>query len=181
MQLNGSKTLENLKTAVAGESQAYAKYGIYGEIARKEGYEQIGDIFDMTAANERAHAELWLSLICEGIPATTQKALENAAGGEHYEWTDMYADFARTAREEGFENIAALFDMVGGIEKEHEARYRRFIEMLQSGKAFTEDGEAVWLCRSCGYIHHGKSAPMVCPVCKKKQAYFQRCCCPNTK
>lgn len=176
MQLDGSKTLENLKTAVAGESQARTKYNIYGEIARKEGYEKIGDIFDMTAANERAHAELWLSLLSEGIPATTQKALENAAGGEHYEWTDMYAGFAKTAREEGFDNIAALFDMVGSIEKEHEARYRCLLEQLQSGKVFTADGEAVWLCRNCGYIHHGQSAPLICPVCKKKQAYFERRC-----
>ncbi len=177
MQLDGSKTLENLKTAIAGESQARTKYTIYGEIARKEGFEEIGDIFDRTAANEKAHAELWLSIISEGIPANTQKALENAAGGEHYEWTDMYAGFAKTAREEGFENIAALFDMVAAIERDHEARYRSFIERLQSGKVFTEDGEAVWLCRNCGHIHHGKSAPKVCPVCKKPQSYFERSAC----
>ena len=174
MQLEGSKTLENLKTAVSGESQARTKYTIYGEIARKEGYEQIADIFDMTAANEKAHAELWLSIISEGIPENTQKALENAAGGEHYEWTDMYADFAKTAREEGFNNIATLFDMVAAIERDHEARYRKFIEQLQSGKVFTEDGEAVWLCRNCGHIHHGKEAPKICPVCKKPQSFFER-------
>lgn len=176
MQLDGSKTLENLKKAVAGESQARTKYNIYGEIARKEGYEKIGDVFDMTASNERAHAELWLSLLSEGIPATTQKALENAAGGERYEWTDMYADFAKTAREEGFDNIAALFDMVGSIEKEHEERFRCLIDELQSGKVFTADGETVWICRNCGHIHHGVSAPLVCPVCKKKQAYFEKRC-----
>lgn len=174
MQLDGSKTLENLKTAIAGESQARTKYTIYGEIARKEGYEAIGDIFDSTAANEKAHAELWLSLISEGIPANTQKALENAAGGEHYEWTDMYAGFAKTAREEGFDNIAVLFDMVGAIEREHEARYRCLIEQLEQGKVFTDDGETVWYCRNCGHIHHGKSAPQVCPVCKKPQSYFDR-------
>ncbi len=179
MQLDGSKTLENLKTAFAGEAQARTKYGAYAEIARKEGYEEIGDIFDMTAYNERAHAELWLSLISEGMPADTKKALENAAGGEHYEWTEMYAGFAKTARDEGFQNIAALFDMVGAIERDHEARYRKFYDMLNSGKVFTEDGEAVWVCRNCGHIHHGKSAPLVCPVCKKPQAYFERkekCC-----
>ena len=176
MQLDGSKTLENLKTAFAGESQARTKYTIYGEIARKEGYEEIGDIFDQTAANEKAHAELWLSILSEGIPANTQKALENAAGGEHYEWTDMYAQFARTAREEGFDNIATLFDMVGAIERDHEARYRRFIELLSQGKVFTEDGETVWLGRNCGHIHHGKSAPQVCPVCKKSQSYFEKKC-----
>lgn len=183
MQLDGSKTLENLKTAFAGESQARTKYTIYGEIARKEGYEEIGDIFDQTAANEKAHAELWLSILSEGIPANTQKALENAAGGEHYEWTDMYAQFARTAREEGFDNIATLFDMVGAIERDHEARYRRFIELLSQGKVFTEDGETVWLCRNCGHIHHGKSAPKICPVCKKPQSYFKRsqCCADKTE
>ncbi len=174
MQLDGSKTLENLKTAIAGESQARTKYTIYGELARKEGYEEIGDIFDMTAHNEKAHAELWLSIVSEGIPADTKKALENAAGGEHYEWTDMYADFAKTAREEGFDNIAVLFDMVAAVEREHEARYRRFIEELESGKVFTADGECVWICRNCGHIHHGKSAPMVCPLCKKPQAYFKK-------
>ncbi len=179
MQLDGSKTLENLKTAFAGESQARTKYTIYGEIARKEGYEQIGDIFDRTAANEKAHAELWLSIMSEGIPANTQKALENAAGGEHYEWTDMYASFAETARKEGFDNIAVLFDMVGAIERDHEARYRKFIELLSQGKVFTEDGEAVWICRNCGHIHHGKSAPQICPVCKKPQSYFERQCCSN--
>lgn len=173
MQLDGSKTLENLKTAFIGESQARNKYTFYGEIARKEGYQQIGDIFDMTAHNERAHAELWLSLMSEGIPATTQKALENAAGGEHYEWTEMYADFAKTARQEGFDNIANLFDMVASVEKDHEARYLCFLEQLNSGKVFTADGEVVWVCRNCGYLHTGKEAPKMCPVCKKPQAYFE--------
>ncbi len=173
MQLDGSKTLENLKTAISGESQARTKYNIYGEIARKEGYQQIGDIFDMTAANEKAHAELWLSLVSEGIPASTAKALENAAGGEHYEWSDMYADFAKTARDEGFDNIAKLFDMVANIEQSHEARFRFFLEQLQQGKVFTKDGETVWVCRNCGHVHTGKSAPMVCPVCKKPQDYFE--------
>ncbi|MGN0657783.1 MAG: rubrerythrin [Ruminiclostridium sp.] len=177
MQLDGSKTLENLKTAISGESQARTKYTIYGEIARKEGYQQIGDVFDRTAANEKAHAELWLSLVSEGIPASTKKALENAAGGEHYEWTDMYKSFAETARQEGFQNIAALFDMVASVEKEHEARYRRLMELIDQGKVFTEEGETVWICRNCGYLHHGKSAPMVCPLCKKPQDYFQRECC----
>lgn len=173
MQLDGSKTLDNLKTAFIGESQARNKYNIYGEKARKEGYEKIGDIFDMTAHNEHAHAELWLSLMSDGIPQTTQKALENAAGGEHYEWTEMYADFAKTAREEGFDNIANLFDMVASIEKEHENRYLCLLEQLNTGKVFTKDGEVVWICRNCGYIHVGKEAPKICPVCKKPQAYFE--------
>ena len=174
MQLDGSKTLENLKTAVAGEAQARTKYNIYGEIARKEGNRQIADIFDMTADNERAHAELWLSLISDGIPVNTLKALENAADGEHYEWSDMYAGFAQTAREEGFDNIAQLFDMVGQIEQQHEQRYRTLIEQINSGKVFTEDGETVWICRNCGHLHHGKEAPQFCPVCKKPQEYYKR-------
>lgn len=174
MQLDGSKTLENLKTAISGESQASTKYKVYGEIARKEGYQQIGDIFDMTSANEKAHAELWLSLVSDGIPATTAKALENAAGGEHYEWTDMYANFAKTAKEEGFNNIATLFEMVGSIEQSHEARYRCFLEQLEQGKVFTKDGETVWVCRNCGYVHTGTSAPKTCPVCKKPQDYFEQ-------
>lgn len=176
MQLDGSKTLENLKTAFAGEAQARTKYSMYGAIARKEGYEQIGDIFDKTAANEFAHAELWLSILSEGVPADTQKALENAAGGEHYEWTEMYAGFAKTAREEGFQNIAALFDLVGSIERDHEARFRRFLELLQNGQVFTESGETVWVCRNCGHLHHGPSAPQMCPVCKRPQSYFERQC-----
>lgn len=173
MQLEGSKTLDNLKTAFAGESQARNKYNIYGEVARKEGYQQIADIFDMTAHNERAHAELWLSLMSEGIPENTANALQNAAGGEHYEWTEMYADFAKTARDEGFDNIATLFDMVAQIEKDHEARFNCFLEQLNTGKVFTKDGEVVWVCRNCGHIHTGKKAPMVCPVCKRQQAFFE--------
>ena len=174
MQLDGSKTLENLKTAVAGEAQARTKYNIYGEIARKEGNREIADIFDMTADNERAHAELWLSLISDGIPVNTLKALENAAGGEHYEWSDMYAGFAQTAREEGFDNIAQLFDMVGQIEQQHEQRYRTLIDQINNGKVFTEDGETVWICRNCGHLHYGKQAPDFCPVCKKPQEYYKR-------
>ena len=174
MQLEGSRTLENLKTAVAGEAQARLKYNMYGDIARKEGYREVGDVFDMTADNERAHAELWLSLISEGVPANTVKALENAAGGEHHEWTEMYADFAQVARDEGFDNIAQLFDMVGQIEQRHEDRYRTLIEQINNGKAFTDDGEIVWICRNCGHLHHGKTAPEFCPVCKKPQEYFAR-------
>ncbi len=174
MQLDGSKTLENLKTAVAGEMQARTKYNIYAGIARKEGNLEIADIFDKTADNERAHAEMWLSQLSGGIPANTLAALENAAGGEHYEWTEMYAHFAKTAREEGFDNIASLFDMVGNIEKEHEERYRGLIELINSGRVFTEDGETVWICRNCGHLHHGSEAPEYCPVCKKPQSYFER-------
>ena len=173
MELEGSKTLENLKTAFAGEAQALTKYNAYAEKAKQDGYEEIAAVFYNTANNEKAHAELWLSLIEGGIPAT-DKALQNAAGGENYEWTTMYADYAKTARDEGFNNIAALFEMVGSIEKSHEDRYNCFRGMLTSGKVFTEDGETVWLCRNCGYLHHGKNPPEVCPVCRKPKAYFQR-------
>ncbi len=173
MELQNSKTLENLKTAFIGESQARTKYAIYAEKAKNEGYEEIAEVFTKTAMNEQAHAELWLGLIDNGIP-NTQIALENASNGENYEWTEMYAEFAKIAREEGFGNIALMFEMVGSIEKEHEERYNCFKELLINGKIFTEDGEAVWLCRNCGYIHHGKNPPKVCPVCKKPQAYFQR-------
>lgn len=173
MQLEGSKTLDNLKTAFIGESQARNKYNIYAEIARKEGFEQIGEIFDLTAHNEYAHARLWLSMMSDGIPSSTAKALENAAGGENYEWTQMYADFAKTAREEGFDNIADLFDMVAAIEKDHEARYRLFLDRLDKGKVFTKDGEVVWVCRNCGHLHTGKEAPIVCPVCKKQRSFFE--------
>ena len=174
MQLDGSKTLENLKTAVAGEAQAHTKYLIYSRIAKNEGYNDIADVFAETANNERAHAELWLSLISEGIPENTLKALEDAAGGEHHEWTQMYAEFAETAKKEGFDNIASVFEMVGAIEKEHEQRYRTLIEMINSGRVFSEEGETVWICRNCGHIHCGSEAPEYCPVCKRPQQYFER-------
>lgn len=173
MELKGSNTYENLKTAFAGESQARNKYTIYAEKARQDGYEEIAAIFEETAHNEKAHGELWLSQLEGGIPAT-QKALEDAAGGEHYEWTEMYADFAKTAKEEGFDNIARLFEMVGSIEKDHEARYRCFIEQLSQGKVFTAENEIVWVCTNCGYLHTGKTPPEYCPVCKKEKAFYQR-------
>ena len=174
MQLAGSQTLENIKTAFLGESQATIKYYIYGDIAKKDGYQEISGIFDNIAHNEYAHAQLLLSLISEGIPSDTVKALENAAGGEHYEWAEAYALFARTARDEGFDNIANIFDMIAAIEKDHEARFRFWIDQINNGRVFTNDGETVWICRNCGHIYAGTSAPQVCPVCKKPQAYFER-------
>ena len=173
MQLEGSRTLENLRTAVAAEAQARTKYNIYGGIARKEGNRQIADIFDMTADNERAHAEVWLSLISDGIPGNTQKALENAAGGEHHEWTEMYAEFAKTAREEGFNEIADLFEGVGKIEKEHEERYLALLKNIEDGVVFKKDKVAIWKCRNCGHIHVGEEAPEVCPVCNHPKSYFE--------
>ncbi len=173
MELKNSKTLENLKTAFAGESQARTRYEIYSEKAKNDGYEEIGEVFSKTAHNECEHAKIWLSFIENGLPST-EKALEIAAGGENYEWTEMYAEFAKTAHEEGFASIAALFELVGSVEKHHEERYNCFKEMLSEGKMFTADGETIWICRNCGHIHHGKSAPQICPVCKKEQSYFQR-------
>ncbi|MCH5325564.1 MAG: rubrerythrin family protein [Eubacterium sp.] len=173
MELAGSKTLENLKTAFTGEAEAVSKYTVYAEKAQQEGYQEISAMFSNTAKNEHAHAQLWLSLIDGGIPAT-DKALENSAGGENYKWSQLYAGFAATAREEGFDNIAVLFDMVGSIEQEHEKRFNMFRQQLLDGKVFTEDGECVWLCRNCGYIHTGKQPPKQCPVCRQPQGFFQR-------
>ena len=152
MQLAGSQTLQNIKTAFLGESQATIKYYIYGNIAEKDGYQQIKGAFENIAHNEYAHAQTLLSLISEGIPANTAKALENAAGGEHYEWAEAYAGFSKTARDEGFDNIANIFDMIAAIEKDHEARFRFLLEQLNTGKVFSSDGETVWICRNCGHI-----------------------------
>ena len=173
MQLEGSRTLENLRAAFQSEAEAVSKYSVYAEKAQQEGYNEISEVFSNTARNEHAHAQLFLSLVNGGIPAT-EKALENAAGGENYRWSQQYAGFAQTAREEGFDNIAALFDMVAGVEKEHEKRYNMLRERLLSGKMFTEEGECVWLCRNCGYLHVGTEPPKQCPVCRMPQAYFQR-------
>lgn len=173
MELKNSKTLDNLKTAVAGESQARVKYLLYSQTAKKEGYEEIGEVFKTTSDNEQAHAVLWLSIIQDGIPENTLKALENAKGGEHYEWTEMYRSFAETAKQEGFDNIANLFSMVADIEKSHEERYQMLYDNLEKGIVFAKTNEVVWICRNCGYIHTGKSAPKACPVCKKPQAYFE--------
>lgn len=172
MELKNSKTLENLKTAVAGESQARVKYLVYAEKAKTEGYEDISDTFKLTSANEQAHAALWLSIIQEGVPENTLKALENAKGGEHYEWTEMYKDFAKTANEEGFDNIANLFNMVASIEKNHEERYEKLYSELSKGITFAKTNETVWICKNCGYIHTEQNAPLACPVCKKPQGYF---------
>ncbi len=171
-ELKGSKTEENLLTAFAGKSQARNKYTYYAAKARKDGYEQIGAIFDETADNEKAHAKIWFSLLHGGIP-TTSVCLEDAAAGEHYEWETMYAEFAKEAKEEGFDKIAELFEGVGKIEKEHEERFLAVLKTLQNGEVFEKDGECCWICRNCGHLHFGKSAPKVCPVCAHPQAYFE--------
>ncbi len=173
MELKGSKTEANLMAAFAGESQARNKYTYYASKAKKDGYEQIADIFEQTASNEKEHAKIWFKLLHDGQVPSTKENLEDAAKGENYEWTDMYAEFARVAKEEGFDRIAYLFEAVGKIEKEHEERYKELLVNLEEGKIFTKEGQEVWICRNCGHIHIGKEAPQVCPVCSHPQAYFE--------
>lgn len=173
MNLKGSKTEANLMTAFAGESQARNKYTYYASKAKKEGYEQIAAIFTETANNEKEHAKLWFKLLHDGDIPNTEANLADAAAGENYEWTEMYAEFAKIAKEEGFDRIAYLFEAVGKIEKEHEERYRKLLENVEGGLVFSKDGDMVWVCRNCGHIHIGKSAPEVCPVCAHPKAYFE--------
>lgn len=170
--LKGTKTEKNLQTAFAGESQARNKYTYYASKAKKDGYEQIAAIFEETANNEKEHAKLWFKLLHGGIPDTLTN-LADAAAGENYEWTDMYATFAKEAKEEGFDYIAKLFEGVAKIEKRHEERYRKLIENIEGGLVFSRDGDMIWECRNCGHIHIGKSAPEVCPVCAHPRAYFE--------
>ena len=174
MELKGTKTEQNLMTAFAGESQARNKYTYFASKARKEGFEQIAAIFEETAANEKEHAKLWFKELCGGEIPGTAANLEAAADGENFEWTDMYAEFAKTAKEEGFDRLAYLFEAVGKIEKAHEERYRKLLENVKDGKVFIADDVVIWQCTNCGHIHVGKEAPKVCPVCAHHQAYFQR-------
>ncbi len=174
MELKGSLTEKNLQTAFAGESQARNKYTYFASKAKKEGYEQIAAIFLETAENEKEHAKLWFKLLQEnGEIGTTAENLKAAAEGENYEWTDMYASFAKTADEEGFTKIAALFRGVAKIEKEHEQRYLALLNNVEKGLVFSRDGEMIWKCRNCGHIVIGKEAPEVCPVCSHPRAYFE--------
>ena len=173
MELKGSKTEQNLLAAFAGESQARNKYTYFASKAKKEGYEQIAAIFEETAANEKEHAEIWFKLLNGGQVPTTEENLKAAADGENYEWTDMYAEFAKVAKEEGFDNIAFLFESVAKIEKEHEARYLKLLENMKEGLVFSRDGDKIWKCRNCGHIVIGKEAPEVCPVCSHARAYFE--------
>lgn len=172
MELKGSKTEANLATAFAGESQARNKYTYYASQAKKEGYNQIAAIFEETAGNEKEHAKMWFKLLHGGVPNTVQN-LKDAAAGENYEWTDMYSQFAKEAREEGFDAIAKLFEGVAAIEKEHEERYLALLKNVEEGKVFKKDGIVMWKCANCGHIHVGTSAPEVCPVCAHPKAYFQ--------
>ena len=173
MELKGSKTEQNLMTAFAGESQARNKYTYYASKAKKDGYEQIAAIFEETANNEKEHAKMWFKELHDGAIPSTLDNLVDAANGENYEWTDMYDEFAKTAREEGFERIALLFEGVAAIEKEHEERYRKLIENIEDGLVFSRDGDKIWQCRNCGHICVGKEAPVVCPVCAHPQAHFE--------
>ena len=172
MELKGSRTEKNLMEAFSGESQARNKYTYFASVAKKEGYEQISAIFQQTADNEKEHAKMWFKLINGGI-GTTAECLKAAAEGENYEWTDMYANFAKEAKEEGFDEIARLFEGVAAIEKEHEERYRKLLANVEGDLVFSKDGDVVWQCSNCGHICVGKKAPEVCPVCAHPQAYFQ--------
>lgn len=172
MELKGSKTETNLLAAFAGESEARNKYTYFASKAKKDGYVQIAKIFEETADNEKEHAKIWFKLLNDGI-GSTKENLKAAAAGENYEWTDMYATFAKEAREEGFDQIAALFEMVGEIEKEHEARYLKLLENIENGLVFSKEGDTIWKCSNCGHIVIGKNAPEVCPVCAHPQSYFE--------
>ena len=173
MELKGSKTEKNLMAAFSGESEARNKYTYYASKAKKDGYVQIGKLFEMTANNEKEHAKIWFKLLHGGIP-DTMKNLEDAANGENYEWTTMYPTFAKEAREEGFEEIAKLFDEVAKIEKEHEERYKKLLSNIKDGLVFSSEGDTVWECSNCGHIVIGKNAPEVCPVCAHSRSYFER-------
>ena len=173
MELKGSKTEQNLMTAFAGESQARNKYTYFASKAKKEGYEQIAAIFQETADNEKEHAKILFKLLNGGEIGTTAENLNAAADGENYEWTDMYAEFAKIAKEEGFDHIAYLFEEVGKIEKEHEERYLKLLENVKDGKVFEAGEVKIWKCRNCGHIVVGSKAPEVCPVCSHPKAYFE--------
>ena len=174
MELKDSKTYENLKTAFAGESQARNKYTYFASKAKKEGYEQIAALFLETAENEKEHAKMWFKLLEGGDIKSTIDNLKEAADGENYEWTDMYKEFAKTAKEEGFDKIAFMFEGVAAIEKEHEERYRKLLKNIEDELVFSSEGDTIWICRNCGHVVIGKTAPLVCPVCNHPQSYFER-------
>lgn len=171
MEIKGSKTEQNLLAAFAGESQARNKYTYFASVAKKEGYEQLAAIFQETADNEKEHAKIWFKLL-QGI-GDSKKNLGSCIDGENHEWTSMYPEFAKTAKEEGFDKIAMLFEKVGAIEKEHEERYKALLKNLEDGTVFKKDNQESWICRNCGYIHEGVEALKVCPVCDHPQAFFE--------
>lgn len=172
MNLKGTKTEANLMAAFAGESQARNKYTYYAGKAKKEGYEQIAAIFLEAANNEKEHAKIWFKILHDGVQDTASN-LKDAASGENYEWTDMYAKFAKEAREEGFGQIADLFEGVAEIEKQHEEKFRKLLANIETSQVFSKDGDTIWECSNCGHVHTGENAPDACPVCNHPQAYFQ--------
>jgi rubrerythrin len=172
-ELKGTKTEKNLQEAFAGESMARNKYSYFASKAKKDGYVQIAAIFEETAVNEKEHAKMWYKLLNGGKVSDTEKNLEDAATGENFEWTDMYARMAQEAREEGFDEIAEKFEGVAAIEKEHEERYRKLLKNIRDKKVFSKDGDVIWQCANCGHIVIGKQAPEECPVCNHPQSYFQ--------
>lgn len=172
MNLKGTRTEANLMAAFAGESQAHTKYKYYASQAKKEGFNQIGAFFEETSGNEKEHAKIWFKLLHDGMP-DTEANLDDAATGEHYEWTDMYAGFAKIAREEGFDKIAFLFEAVGKIEKAHEERYKKLLENLKNGSVFRNNEKQAWICTNCGHIHFGNEPPEKCPVCDHPKAFFE--------
>ncbi len=172
-ELKGTKTEKNLQIAFAGESQARNKYSFYASKAKKEGYEQIAALFEETAQNEKEHAKLWFKYLHGGEIADTMTNLQDAADGENYEWTDMYATMAKEAREEGFTEIAAKFELVAAIEKHHEERYLKLLQNIKDGIVFSRDGDRIWKCRNCGHIVIGQQAPKICPTCNHPQSYFE--------
>ncbi|MDO4984659.1 MAG: rubrerythrin family protein [Prevotella sp.] len=171
--LKGTKTEKNLQEAFAGESMARNKYSYWASKAKKDGFVQIAAIFEETANNEKEHAKMWFKLLEGGAIKSTPENLESAAAGENYEWTDMYARMAQEAREEGFNEIAAKFELVAKVEAEHEARYRKLLDNVKKERVFSKDNDVIWQCSNCGHIVIGKKAPQVCPVCDHPQAYFQ--------
>lgn len=175
MELTGSKTEKNLLAAFAGESQASIKYSFYAEKARQDGYEKYAAIIDNTAHNEKAHAEIWFKQLNSCMPSTVEN-MNDAIAGEHYEWSEMYFEFAKTAREEGFNEIAFLFESVAEVERHHEEIYTCMHEKIRENSVFDGDEDTVWICRNCGHMHKGKTPPAYCPVCEKPQAYFQIKC-----
>ena len=173
MELKGSKTEKNLMIAFSGESEARNKYTFYASKAKKDGYEQIASIFEETANNEKEHAKLWFKALNNGEIPSTIDNLKDAANGENYEWTQMYKGFAIVAKEEGFDDIAKLFEMVADIEKNHEQRYLKLVENIEENKVFHKDEEVIWICRNCGHVYYGKDALKVCPVCKHPESFME--------
>ena len=173
MELKGTKTEKNLWEAFAGESQARNKYTFFASVAKKEGYEQLAAIFEETAANEKEHAKMWFKALHGGSIPDTMTCLEMAAGGEHDEWTEMYPRMAKEAREEGFEELAVMFENIGKVEAEHEKRYRELAKNVEDGTVFAKGGKLFWKCRNCGFIFKGAAAPEKCPACAHPKAYFE--------